>query len=182
MRIFVIEDTCVSDEFNLFKKPIRQLAYAPNGEILVTCCEDGSVSIHNARRQHLPVKMMKIDFPPEFVHVAFSPIVRSTGLKILRRNTHHVNAYQNIHLDDDESEGEGEGEDRSLQSPGAENFNASNSAADLLHTTVMHSESLFAIMGDHGNNVCVHDTESIILRNKIHTGHILRQFQFSQNT
>jgi hypothetical protein len=50
MRVFDIEKTCVADEFVQFNKPIRKLAYSKNGEILVTCCEDGSVAIHNARR------------------------------------------------------------------------------------------------------------------------------------
>jgi hypothetical protein len=77
MRIFVIEDTCVSDEFNIFKKPIKCLAYSP----------DGSVSIHNARRQHLPTKVMKSEFPPEFVHVAFSPYTRSNRIKVLKQTS-----------------------------------------------------------------------------------------------
>lgn len=86
MRIFVIEDTCVTDEFTLFSAPIRRLAYSPNGELLVTCCEDGSVSLHNARRQHLPVKLITTQFPPEFVHVAFSPITRTNRIQVLKRD------------------------------------------------------------------------------------------------
>jgi len=101
MRIFVIEDTCVSDEFNIFKKPIKCLAYSPNGEILVTCCEDGSVSIHNARRQHLPTKVMKLEFIPEFVHVAFSPITRSNRIKIFKDTA--VVDYNKEASDDEEN-------------------------------------------------------------------------------
>jgi len=76
MRVFDIEKTCVADEFTQFNKPIKKICYSRNGEILVTCCEDGSVSIHNARRQHLPTKMMHLEFPPQFVHVAFSQLIR----------------------------------------------------------------------------------------------------------
>jgi hypothetical protein len=78
MRVFDIEKTCVADEFTQFNKPIRKICYSRSGEILVTCCEDGSVSIHNARRQHLPTKMMHLEFPPQFVHVAFSQLIKKT--------------------------------------------------------------------------------------------------------
>ena len=72
MRVFDIERTCVADEFSQFNKPLVKLAYSPIGDLLITCCADGGVAIHNARRQHLPIKMMHLEFPPEFVHVAFS--------------------------------------------------------------------------------------------------------------
>jgi len=72
MRIFDIDTTEVIDEFSQFKKPLKSLSYDNSGKYLVTCCEDGSVSIHNAARQHLPIKMMHLEMPPEFVHVAFS--------------------------------------------------------------------------------------------------------------
>jgi WD40 repeat protein len=52
----------------------------------------------------------------------------------------------------------------------------------MAHTTVMQSESLLALMGDYGNNVCVYDTESVILRNKIQVGYIVKSFQFASNT
>jgi WD40 repeat protein len=48
MRVFDIEKTCVADEFTQFNKPIKKLSYAPNGNLLVTCCEDGSIALHNA--------------------------------------------------------------------------------------------------------------------------------------
>ena len=50
MRVFDIEKTCVCDNFTQFSKPIRAIAYSPTGDLLVTCCEDGSVALHNARR------------------------------------------------------------------------------------------------------------------------------------
>ena len=50
MRVFDIEKTCVAESFTQFNKPIRAIAYAPTGDLLVTCCEDGSVALHNARR------------------------------------------------------------------------------------------------------------------------------------
>lgn len=77
MRVFDIEKTCVCDNFTQFNKPIKAIAYSPTGDLLVTCCEDGSVALHNARRQHLPTKVLNLEFAPEFVHVAFSqPITR----------------------------------------------------------------------------------------------------------
>jgi hypothetical protein len=75
MRVFDIERTCVADEFCQFNKPLSKMAYSPSGDLLVTCCVDGSVAIHNPRRQHLPVKMLHLEFPPEFVHVAFSTLL-----------------------------------------------------------------------------------------------------------
>ena len=50
MRVFDIEKTCVCDNFTQFDKPIKAIAYSPNGDLLVTCCENGSVALHNARR------------------------------------------------------------------------------------------------------------------------------------
>lgn len=72
MRVFDIERTCVADEFCQFNKPLAKLAYAPQGDLLVSCCVDGGVAIHNPRRQHLPIKMLHLEFPPEHVHVAFT--------------------------------------------------------------------------------------------------------------
>lgn len=72
MRVFDIERTCVADEFCQFNKPLMKLAYSPYGDLLVSCCVDGGVAIHNPKRQHLPIKMMHLEFPPEFVHVAFT--------------------------------------------------------------------------------------------------------------
>ena len=50
MRVFDIEKTCVCDNFTQFNKPNKAIAYSPTGDLLVTCCEDGSVALHNARR------------------------------------------------------------------------------------------------------------------------------------
>jgi hypothetical protein len=72
MRVFDIERTCVADEFAQFNKPLTKIAYGPNGDLLVSCCVDGGVALHNPRRQHLPIKMLHVEFPPEFVHVAFT--------------------------------------------------------------------------------------------------------------
>jgi hypothetical protein len=65
------------------------MAYAPTGDILVTVAEDGAVAIHNARRQHLPVKMMHLEFAPEFVHVAFSgPLTRHRLVPVTGNERH----------------------------------------------------------------------------------------------
>lgn len=72
MRIFDIDTTEVIDEFSQFKKPLKALSYDNSGKFLVTCSEDGAVSVHNAARQHLPIKAIHLEMPPEFVHVAFS--------------------------------------------------------------------------------------------------------------
>ena len=50
MRVFDIEKTCVCDNFRQFDRPIRALSYSPNGDLLVTCCENGGIALHNARR------------------------------------------------------------------------------------------------------------------------------------
>ena len=37
-------------------------------------------------------------------------------------------------------------------------------------------------MGEYGNNLMVYDTDSIILKNQIQAGFILKSFQFAQNS
>jgi hypothetical protein len=83
MRIFDIEKTSVAEDYTQFKEPVKKMAYAPTGDLLVTVAEDGAVALHNARRQHLPVKMMHLEFAPEFVHVAFSgPLTRHRAMPV----------------------------------------------------------------------------------------------------
>jgi WD40 repeat protein len=83
MRIFDIEKTSVAEDYTQFKVPVKRMAYAPTGDLLVTVAEDGAVALHNARRQHLPVKMMHLEFAPEFVHIAFSgPLNRHRVLPV----------------------------------------------------------------------------------------------------
>ena len=72
MSLFDIENTEVFDDFQQFNKDLKALKYDYNGKVLVACCVDGSVSIHNASRKHLPIKMMHLTQPPEFIHVAFT--------------------------------------------------------------------------------------------------------------
>ena len=42
-------------------------------------------------------------------------------------------------------------------------------------------ESLFAIMGEYGNNLMIYSTDSIILKHQINVGQIIRSFQFTKN-
>lgn len=72
LRIFDIDTTEVTDEFAQFKKPLKALSYDNSGKFLITCSEDGALSIHNAARQHLPIKMITLKMAPEFVHIAFT--------------------------------------------------------------------------------------------------------------
>ena len=48
MRVFDIEKTIVTDTFTQFNKPLSKMAYSPRADLLVTCCVDGSIAIHNA--------------------------------------------------------------------------------------------------------------------------------------
>lgn len=53
------------------------MAYSPSGDLLVTACRNGSIALHNAARDHLPIKIMALEFPPEYIHIDFSnPITR----------------------------------------------------------------------------------------------------------
>jgi WD40 repeat protein len=97
MRVFNMEQKCQLDEFTQFNKPVKKLCYSPNGDILVTCSEDGSVALHSATRQHLPTKMMHLEFPPKFVHIAFSP---ATTRKCLFKNDENSLQNEDISLED----------------------------------------------------------------------------------
>ena len=158
MRVFDIEKTCVADEFVQFNKPIRKLCYSKNGEILVTCCEDGSVAIHNARRQHLPIKMLHLEFPSQYVHVAFSTLIRKQTQKDFSNDDEEIHSLQNELRQGNEDE------------------------ISLVRENEYSWESLFGLMGEYGNNLMVYDTDSIILKNQIQAGFILKSFQFAQNS
>lgn len=41
-------------------------------------------------------------------------------------------------------------------------------------------ESLFAVMGECGNNVMIYSSDSIVLRHHIHVGAVVKSFQFSK--
>ena len=75
MRVFDMDKLIFADEFTQFNKPVKKIAYSPNGDLLVTCSEDGAVSLHSVQRKHQPTKMMHLEFPPKFVHIAFSSII-----------------------------------------------------------------------------------------------------------
>ena len=62
--VFDIQKNAVVEEFTQYDKSIEALAYSPKGDLLISCCIDGSVTLHNVLRQHLPVKMMHLEFPP----------------------------------------------------------------------------------------------------------------------
>ena len=75
-RVFDIKECKVGpDDFKMFDEAVVKIKYSPKVDILVTVCENGSVAIHNVTRQHQPTKKMALEFPPKYVHVAFSPTV-----------------------------------------------------------------------------------------------------------
>ena len=41
---------------------------------------------------------------------------------------------------------------------------------------------MFGILGDHGNNLLIYETDSIVLRHKISVGTIIRSFKFHPNS
>ena len=41
--------------------------------------------------------------------------------------------------------------------------------------------SMFGIVGDHGNNLLIYETDSIVLRHKICVGAVIRSFKFHPN-
>lgn len=99
MRVFDIDSTSVIDEFSQFNRPLTSLSYDNTGSLLVCCCKDGSVSIHNAARQHLPVKMMHLDSPPEFAYVRFSeksprdPSFNDQKFGLMGESGNNINIY-----------------------------------------------------------------------------------------
>lgn len=52
MRVFDMDKLIFADEFTQFNKPVKKIAYSPNGDLLVTCSEDGAVSLHSVQRKH----------------------------------------------------------------------------------------------------------------------------------
>jgi len=134
----------------------------------VTCCEDGSVALHNARRQHLPTKVLNLEFPPEFVCVAFSqPIVRQLQKGFNR----------NIQLNDLNNMGSATESASNIEEIQNEDQSEDLSVAD----EIVVVDSLFAIMGEYGNNLMVYSSDSIILKHQINVGSIIRSFQFTKN-
>jgi hypothetical protein len=78
------EQITFANEFVEFTKPIVKVAYSPGGDLLIACCVDGSVSFHNANRDHLLIKRIYLTFPPQNLHVAFSPVTRSKKVKVIK--------------------------------------------------------------------------------------------------
>jgi WD40 repeat protein len=72
LRVFDIVNTCVCEEYNQFNLPILECAYSADSKLLVTVSKDGYVAVHNAKKQHQPIKMFDTDFPPEHVAIDFS--------------------------------------------------------------------------------------------------------------
>lgn len=58
------------------------------------------------------------------------------------------------------------------------NSELENSVAEVAEMFV--TEALFAIMGEHGNNIMIYSSDSIILKHQINVGCIIRSFQFTK--
>jgi WD40 repeat protein len=112
MCIFDIEKTCVTDQMNQLKKAVKKIAYSPCGSLLVACSEDGSTSLHNANRQHLPTKMMHLEFPPKHIHIAFSPLISKQKIRVAdQTDTYREDMENNMsasNFDDEEQQTEEE--------------------------------------------------------------------------
>ena len=80
--MFDIQKTCVADQFTQFNKPLKKIRYSPQGDLLVTCCEDGSIALHDARKQHYPTKMMHLEYAPRHIHIAFSPVIKKVSNRV----------------------------------------------------------------------------------------------------
>ena len=168
MRVFDIEKTCVCDNFTQFDKPIKAIKYSPNGDLLVTCCVDGSVALHNANRQHLPTKVLNLEFQPEFVHIAFSSPIEKRRLNFVNQAKHHFNM----------SDASQSGMDPSEQN---DSYRMSELHEDAVPQEIVTHEALFGIMGEYGNNIMIYSSDSIILKHQIQVGHVIRSFQFTKN-
>ena len=60
--------------FKQFKIPLTNCVYSSDSWLLVTAAKDGYIAIHNAQNQHQPIKMLELEFPPDFVTLAFEPM------------------------------------------------------------------------------------------------------------
>lgn len=61
---------------------------------MVAVCEDGSVALHNAQRQHYPSKMMNLEYAPRHTHIAFSPVIKKTSQKAQIFGDAHQNVQE----------------------------------------------------------------------------------------
>lgn len=169
IRLFDIEQLRVDSElFSSFTKPIKALTYSPTGDMLVTCCEDGSFAIHNARRQHMLTKVINLEFAPPMIHVAYSPMIERQKVTLYKSYP-----TSNINMGDNESF------DMDMDVSEKEEHQIDTDSMDVPE---VHSyyESMFAVMGECGNNVMIYSSDSIVLRHHIHVGSIVKSFQFSK--
>lgn len=113
----------------------------------------------------MPTKILNLEFAPQFVHVAFS-------MPIVRRRQNAFN--RNIHLKDLNQMGSEQ--DTSQQDE--QEMSEDGLSVDEEITVV---ESMFAIMGEYGNNIMIYSSDSIILKHQINVGCVVRSFQFTKN-
>lgn len=71
LRIFDIDQTKVCEEYNPFHIPLVCCVYSSDSKLLLASAKDGYISVHNARFQHQPIKLLELDFPPDHVSVVF---------------------------------------------------------------------------------------------------------------
>ena len=176
MRVFDIEKTCVCENFDYFKKPIRAIKYSPTGELLVTCCEDGNVALHNAKRQHLPTKVINLQFPPEFVHVCFSSAFtrprQATNAFNRPIQAQELNNMGGASTNSEEDHLQMDDDDQD-----ANNFSNNEFGEE----DFVFVDSLFGLVGEYGNCLMIYSSDSIVLRHKITVGTVIRSFQFTKN-
>ena len=117
--------------------------------------------------------MLNLEFAPEFVHVAFSqPITRRkpSGFNrniqqrdLVGMGSSATESASNAELHDGEGDGMSDSDDMSI------------------HEDFVTVESMFAIMGEYGNNLMIYSSDSIILKHQIQVGCVIRSFQFTKN-
>ena len=112
--------------------------------------------------------MIHLEFPPQYVHVAFSPVIVRQRV-ILRPGQDQSEIHQEDNFDRDPSR-ESERQDSEHLTEGIDGGDIQN-----------FYESMFAVMGEYGNSVMIYSSDSVILRHHIQVGTVVRLFQFSKN-
>ena len=100
---------------------------------------------------------MHLEFPPQFVHVAFSETIATKKINVLNRNVIlDGGAYDDMDLNSE-----------SYQDVANMDPDSGRASEPVYKEEIIVKESLFGILGENGNNLMIYSSDSIILKHQI---------------